>query len=162
MPLTRIEFDVSTWPSASIAELMALAKRLDAASRGPRSSLPCSEASHRRVEGGWTVVALGELLSRLKVSNGVVQAEAIRVALDNGGQVDRAEVYTIGGYGPDRSLKGFTRPINRIVEQMKTDGLLPADAVPPFKPDYDEDIASYQRAPSFVVAKELLELWNGE
>ncbi|MFE3722312.1 hypothetical protein [Streptomyces cyaneofuscatus] len=85
---------------------------------------------------GWTATTLEEALTRLDRDGGWVQAGAIRRALVNGGIVSRAEIYEIGNYEPDRMLRGFTRPTNRIVESMRAAGRIPASAVSLLEPVY--------------------------
>ena len=108
----------------------------------------------------WDVNTIATLVNRLSVSNGAVQAKAIQKAIENGGTVSRAEVYALGGYDADRSLKGFTRPVNRIVEEMKGAGELPEEAESPFEPIYDENGDGYQQAQGFRVPIPVVEAYT--
>jgi hypothetical protein len=89
---------------------------------------------------GWSVATLQDALTRLERDGGWVQAGAIRKALENGGTVSRAEIYTIGNYDADRMLRGFTRPANRIVAQMRAAGEIPGSAADLLEPIYDRGV----------------------
>ncbi|MGH2691154.1 MAG: hypothetical protein ACRDHM_01480 [Actinomycetota bacterium] len=78
--------------------------------------------------GGWTQGSIGELLARLE-DEGPVQESVIRLAAERGGYVTRDDVYELGGYEPGRQLKGFTRPVNRIVQQLRDEGTIPVTAL---------------------------------
>jgi hypothetical protein len=98
---------------------------------------------------GWTPQLAVELDTRLRTRNRPVQADTIRAAALAGGHVDRATVYELGGYDADRVLNGFTRPVNGVMKELVVEGLLPADAAHPMKPDYDHSNPSFQRAQGF-------------
>lgn len=69
----------------------------------------------------------------------------------------RSKVYELAGWDPQvRSLKGFTRPINRVTTDMKTVGHLPSAAEPLLVPLYDPGINGYQRAHDFIVPEDLV------
>ena len=91
---------------------------------------------------GWTRSSLEEALNRLNADNGSVQAAVIREALRKGGYVTRDRVYKIGKYPKDRMLRGFTRPINRIVADMKAEGLIPEDAADLLAPSYQDGVVA--------------------
>ena len=67
---------------------------------------------------GWTREVYGAIVAELFQGHGV-QAKAIMTAVNNGGFVSRDEVYELGGYAQNRSLKGFTRPSNRITQRYQ-------------------------------------------
>lgn len=87
---------------------------------------------------GWTRTTLESALSRLERDGARAQAETIREALRNGGYVTRATVYKIGHYPKGRTLRGFTRPVNRTVLSMRDSGEVPADAVDLLTPSYQD------------------------
>ncbi|MGB8963075.1 MAG: hypothetical protein WCC38_14105, partial [Pseudonocardiaceae bacterium] len=91
---------------------------------------------------GWSAATLQNALTRLERDGGWVQAGAIRKALANGGTVSRAEIYAIGNYSADRMLRGFTRPANRIVAQMRAAGEIPSSAVDLLEPIYDRGVVA--------------------
>jgi hypothetical protein len=110
------------------------------------------------VTGAWTREALGTVISRLTAEGRTAQAEAIRRAAHQGGVVSRDEVYQLGDYDAERSLKGFTRPVNRICQELRDAQVVPADAPDLLVPDYDEKIKGYQRARSFSVPADIIGL----
>lgn len=109
--------------------------------------------------GGWDVAAATALLSRLEREGRPIQAQAIREAARSGGRVSRARIYEIAGYSPGRSLKGWTRPIARLVEQMRATGSVAADAVVPLATEYDPRRTSYQQALGFVMPTSVTEVF---
>lgn len=80
------------------------------------------------VVAGWTAGALEDAFARLERDGAHVQAMVIQEALKNSGYITRKRVYKIGRYSEDRTLRGFTRPVNRIVTEMKTEGAIPDSA----------------------------------
>lgn len=86
---------------------------------------------------GWTAEAMETLLRRLNYE-APVQEATIRFAAQNGGFVSRDDVYRIGEYEPSRQLKGFTRPVNRIVQELRDSGEVGEEALDVLVPVYDE------------------------
>lgn len=110
---------------------------------------------------GWTRALAAEFLDRLRRDGGPTQAEVITAAAVAGGRIDRASVYAVAGWDPEaRSLKGFTRPVNRIMHQMRTEGLLPEDAPRPIEPLYMEEKRGYQQAHGFEMPTGLIPLFT--
>lgn len=105
--------------------------------------------------GGWTVNALTLLMVRLN-AEASVQADAIRLAVSQSGFVSREQVYELGGYSPQRSLRGFTRPINRIAQFVKDLGLAGEDAVDILWTVYNEDSPEFGWAAGFRIHAEVL------
>jgi hypothetical protein len=95
------------------------------------------EDGQEGVRTGWTKRLLNQLLETLS-SVGPVQEAAIRVAGRQGGYISRAELYALGEYEPERQLKGFTRPVNRLVQQLRDSAELSADATDVLLPVYDK------------------------
>lgn len=106
----------------------------------------------------WTLPLYENALHQLAAGRALVQIAAIKRAIANGGSISRAEVYELGHYEASRSLKGFTRPVNRIVNAMIEAGTLPEDAEELLTPDYDADVSGYQRARGFAVPPEIVRL----
>lgn len=77
---------------------------------------------------GWTASTLEDAFARLERDGSHVQALVIQEALRNNGYITRKRVYKIGHYPEDRTLRGFTRPINRIVAELKAEGAIPDSA----------------------------------
>ncbi|WP_322751976.1 MULTISPECIES: PIN-like domain-containing protein, partial [unclassified Frankia] len=90
--------------------------------------------------GGWGRESLDELLAVLS-GEAPVQAAVIRLAVRQDGFIGRDQVYALGDYPPDRSLRGFTRPINRVVQQFRDEGLVHEDAVYILRTDYERPSA---------------------
>jgi hypothetical protein len=103
---------------------------------------------------GWSSATLGQALQRLEYDGADVQAATIRKALESGGAISRAEVYRIGNYEAGRTLKGFTRPVSRIVNRMRAVGDVPAAAAELLESGYNYGV----RADEFRVPAELAEL----
>ncbi|MGL5824637.1 MAG: hypothetical protein ACRCYU_07350 [Nocardioides sp.] len=89
---------------------------------------------------GWTPTTLTIALARLERDSGRVQAMVIREALRHNGYITRDRVYRIGQYPKDRMLRGFTRPVNRIVNSMKQAGEIPSDAAEILSPSYQDGV----------------------
>lgn len=103
---------------------------------------------------GWTLAALELALSRLERESGWVQAGCIRWALTHGGVIGRDDVYRIGNYHQNRMLRGWTRPVNRVVSAMRASGEIPASAADLVEPIYGNDV----KADGFRVPPELAAL----
>lgn len=87
--------------------------------------------------GGWTSEAIGLFLSRLAQEGWTAQANAIRIAAIGGGFIERELIYKLGGYSEGRSLRGFTRPINRTAREFREQGIVPESAIDVFVTEYD-------------------------
>jgi hypothetical protein len=149
-PQLLVTVDVTNWSEGQRSQLMTAIDEVRGQVAGPSI---VEETKH-----GWTKEAFDTLLSRLAVGKGPVQAKAITAAIGNGGDVTREEIFELGEYQPGRKLKGFTRPIRRIVQQMRDAGEIPTDAIVPFSPVYDPTIKGYQQARRFRVPRAIVEL----
>lgn len=86
----------------------------------------------------WTREAYLSLLARLDGSGYRAQSRAIRAAAQSGdGFVDRATLYRLAEFEPDRTLRRFSLPPARITLQLIGEGILAEDAPPPLTPIYD-------------------------
>lgn len=91
-------------------------------------------------EAQWTLIGLNELLDRLDEEQRV-QAAVIRAAAQQpDGQLPRALVYELGEYEEGRTLRGFTRPVNRITRQLQSEGLVAADVAPALGSIYEQGV----------------------
>ncbi|QIQ03504.1 PIN-like domain-containing protein [Streptomyces liangshanensis] len=72
---------------------------------------------------GWGVMSLGRFVGELEARYPVHHKVVVEAA-QNGGFVDRARVYELAGYRPDRQLKGFTRPISTVTRNLEDKGVL--------------------------------------
>lgn len=111
-------------------------------------------------EHGWTVEALLKALARLDVE-APVQAAAVRAAIQQGGFVPREDVYRIGEYPADRTLRGFTRRSNRVTQELRDSGVLPESASDLLETVYDAKISPVE-ASGFRVPAELREMASRE
>lgn len=103
---------------------------------------------------GWTRSTIELALKYLEEDGAWVQAATIREALQHDGYLTRDRVFKLGKYTKGRTLRGFSRPVNRIVEDMRENGEIPVDAV-------DLLGTSYQDGPTadgFRVPSELAQL----
>ncbi|MFC7595771.1 hypothetical protein ACFQU3_10670 [Terrabacter sp. GCM10028922] len=148
-----ISTDVTAWTPQQRDQLFAAIAKIEFDSNGSQDvDLSAAEST------GWTLDAYTELMTRLLSKYGV-QGMVINEACKNGsGYVDRNTVYKLGKYTDDRSLKGFTRPVNRIQKELVLAGKLPEGAADLLEPDYDPKVKSYQRAPGFRVPLEVVKL----
>ena len=72
----------------------------------------------------WTLEGVTELLRRLDQER-PLQATVIRAAAaKRNGRISRRQVYRLGGFDKNRSLRGFTRPSNRITRQLQSEGIV--------------------------------------
>jgi len=107
-----------------------------------------------RTKVAWNQAALSLALEWLD-RNAPVQAGAVRAALKRGGFVPRSVVYELGGYDEDRTLRGFTRPANRITQELRDRGMISPSAEDLLEAVYDPEI-SYVQASGFRVPPELI------
>jgi hypothetical protein len=112
-------------------------------------------ANGHAIPGGWTAASQTAMRSRLIAGGATVIEQAYATALAGGGYVSREQVYEIGGYPADRVLKGFTRPINRVVKEMRKNGEIPSDAKDPFEPVFDSESG---RAVGFRIPPEVVSI----
>jgi predicted nucleic-acid-binding protein len=108
---------------------------------------------------GWTREAVEELL-RLLDQQAPVQAQAIRFAAEHDGFVSRDKVYELGAYNEGRTLRAFTRPANRIAQELRDRGIASEAAVDVLKAVYDPQF-SYVQASGFRIPPELIVLIRG-
>ncbi len=144
-----VEADVTDWTAGQRDQLMNSITAIEAQ--------PEQTAVFDEVEtSGWTFDSYTEAMTGLLSKYGV-QAHAIKSAIEAGtGFISREDVYKIGSYPESRSLKGFTRPVNRIMERLTEAGKLPEDAEDLLVPDYDPAVKGYQRARGFRVPMEIV------
>ncbi|WP_239395149.1 PIN-like domain-containing protein [Frankia sp. CiP3] len=70
-----------------------------------------------------------------------VQASVLRRAAEPDGFISRADVYRIAEYDADRSLRGFTRPVRRIIQDFQDKGLVPGGVEGLLSTSYDDETA---------------------
>lgn len=106
-------------------------------------------------DGGWTTETIQQLLRHLDVES-PVRSKAIRVAAAKGGYISREEIYSLAGYDKSRQLKGFTRPVKRIVQTFRDSGVIPEEAVDVLTTEYDHTKVGW--ASGFTVSEQLMPL----
>lgn len=129
-------------PSAESAQIDATVRALDRPTTEQRSG-----------GLGWTRTSVQRLIDELRPSY-PVQSRAIQQAYRDGGYVTREEVYALAGYSPDRSLRGFTRPIERLTRMLEEEGLLPYYAEAALSPRYDFAATGNNRAVGFELSED--------
>lgn len=84
------------------------------------------------------------------------QADVIREAIESeDGMVDRERVYEIAGRDENVTLRGFTKPVSRMVAKLQEQGSLPSGLEPLLRAVYHEGV----RSSHFAVPEELVELY---
>ncbi|GAB3409630.1 hypothetical protein GCM10027515_28660 [Schumannella luteola] len=108
-------------------------------------------AGHPLMPHVWPREAIDSLLDRLHRDHHVLE-RVIRRAAELGGTVSRDDVYSIAEFSPDRTLRGFTRPTDRIRDEMVGEFSLPATALYPLDVHYRNGsrVLSYRVPPEFV------------
>lgn len=106
------------------------------------------------VRDEWTLEGVTELLRRLDLER-PLQAAVIRAAAaKRNGRITRKQVYQLGGFDPNRSLRGFTRPSNRITRQLQRGGVVSPRVDFPLRAVFGRG----GQATHFVVPPELIRL----
>ena len=116
--------------------------------------------SSLRDAGGWDSDGVRALLVRLE-REAPVQFEALLVAAQQDGRVGRSQVYAIGKYSDERTLRGFTRPVRRITSELKGTGVVDAEAIDILQTEYNAE-ESYVQASGFFIPEEVLPLVESE
>jgi hypothetical protein len=151
-PRVSLSFDVTGWTDDQVNRLRAAAAEIG----GEAIAVPLADQAYEST--GWTESTYVEAITRL-LSKYHVQVQAIFEAVKSGEPfVSRERIYEIGAYPASRSLKGFTRPVNRVQQDLVDEGLLPEDAVDLLETAYDPAIKGYQRAIGFRVPVEVIQI----
>ena len=107
--------------------------------------------------GGWTDEALAALLERL-AQDSPIHERVMRLMARQDGYVSREQVYEIGNYPPHRTLRGFTRPINRIAQELRDDFELSDDSVDLIRAVYGDESPKFGWAAGFQMHEDVLPL----
>jgi len=83
----------------------------------------------------WSPIAVQSLWQRLEGAYPAQTASMTEAAYSRG-RLPRHRVYELAGYASERSLRGFTRPIRRVTQQLVDEGLIDADAPWPLQAWY--------------------------
>ena len=120
-----------------------------------------STANGQPVAIGWTASTASLLMTRLQ-TQAPVQYAVLLAARSSGGFVARDAVYRLGDYDSSRTLRGFTRPVRRLMQQLQDENLLAESAPEPLTAVYDPRFDQVN-ASGFRVPQEFLEaLTNGQ
>lgn len=111
-------------------------------------------------EPGWTPENASHLMRSL-LDHYPAQHRAIVVAHAHGGWITREEVYQQAGYGPERSLRGFTRPVERLTRLLMDRGFLPYYAEPALVPRYNFAETGHNRAVGFRLSDGFISAYRG-
>ncbi|MFC7480311.1 PIN-like domain-containing protein [Luedemannella flava] len=114
-----------------------------------------SETEEDLANGGWNEESLRVLLTWLSVEASV-QESVIRLAAEQDGYVSREQIYTLGSYPEDRSLRGFTRPVSRITQALRDNGVVPEGAVDLLRAVYNENSPNVGWAAGFRIHQQAL------
>lgn len=109
----------------------------------------------------WTAKAVHLLLSRLQVEANV-QYLVLRYAAAHGGFISREKVYELGGYDEGRTLKGFTRPVKRVTQDLRDAGIVSKDAEDALIAEYADGSDSWTQAIGFRVPPSVAHLIQPE
>lgn len=102
----------------------------------------------------WNARTVELLIQRLELYGAWVQAGVINEAASHpDGFVTRAHVFDLAGYAESRQLKGFTRPVKRVVDELIALGEVSEDIDPPLVAIYDGP----GKAEGFQVAQSVVE-----
>jgi hypothetical protein len=139
--------------------LLEVVVREESVAAADRIEKLLSERTDPLTDGGWEIDSLCMLLDELQ-SQAPVQETAIRAAAESGGFISREDVYELAGYSEDRSLRGFTRPITRIANSFKAEGLIPHDAAPILRTMYGKESPGSGWASGFAIDERVLGLFD--
>ena len=107
--------------------------------------------------GGWNAAAIEALLGQLHDEE-AVQEDVIAYAALQGGFIERATVYEIADFDEDRSLRGFTRPVNRIRNAFRGEARVKESAVDVLSAVYHPWADNPSEAVGFQVNSQVLPL----
>ncbi|MDR0945526.1 MAG: hypothetical protein LBM66_05105 [Bifidobacteriaceae bacterium] len=152
-----LSVDITGWSASSIRRLRDYVQHFTPeAEEHPSPTIQETDTGKTRSRAaGWTRSTVDEAIKRLKAAGGWEQAIAITTALANRGFVTRQEIEKDRAEG--RQLRGFTRPVKRIMGQMKDDGLLAANAEALLKAHY---VGSSSTADGFELPDEVKKLYG--
>lgn len=103
----------------------------------------------------WTLEYVRAVLGELD-AQGQTQADVIREAIELGGRISRARVYEIDGRDEGQMLRGFTRPVKRVISELEAADVLPAGLSPLLDAVYEAGVKSSH----FSVPGEVVRLFD--
>jgi hypothetical protein len=129
-------------PTIRIFDFGAPEGFLDGAPVGSTTTIQTNEPS------GWDAVDVRAVILGLPVK----QRNVIQTAIKNGGLIDRDETYAVIKRSPAKRLTGFTKPIEKVMDDLKKNGELGQEAKPLLIPVY----RGSGRAKAFRVPDEIV------
>jgi hypothetical protein len=160
-----LQIDVTGWAPARVTDLLAFANAsaADAASETGDSTGRAAVDDELVEPSGWEQDTLLAAYAELRNNRSWPQVNVIEQAAKNGGYISREETYQAAGFDPaKRSLKGLTRPVNRVVTKLQDAGQVPDDVEDLLQPVYDDTISGYQRASGFRIPGDVCKWIRGE
>lgn len=151
-----VQVDVSTWTDEQRQSLFgAIAHIANPIVRpSPRRTSVIGSSIHRVDLDAYHDAMTGSSASTVRRP-----WSSARRSRTHGSWVPREQVYGSAGYDPaSRSLKGFTRPVNRVVANLVDKGVLPEDVADLMKTEYDPAIKGFQRTLGFSVPLEVVKI----
>ncbi|MDG4829056.1 restriction endonuclease [Solwaraspora sp. WMMD1047] len=122
--------------------------------RRPEPQIVIADPAERvpRDVRGWSASAAAELM-RVLDNSSPMRAALIRTAARQNGRLEREQVYAIAEFPADRTLRGLTRPTNRITATLIEQGRIPEEIEYPLKTGYDHGVqATHFTVPADLVA----------
>jgi hypothetical protein len=138
-------------------ELLEVTVRDESVADADRVDRLLSEPEPELPTGGWDLKSIDALLDRLAVESPVRESVIRRAAMQDG-FVSREQVYEMGNYPADRTLRAFTRPVNRIAQLFRDAGDIPQSAVDVLWAVYNEDSPNINMAAGFRIHAAVLPL----
>jgi len=160
-----LQFDVTGWAPSRVTGLLAFANTSAAAAIGATGEGAGLETVDPELvePSGWEQDTLLAAYAELRNNRSWPQVNVIEQAAKNGGYISRQDTYRAAGFNPaERSLKGLTRPVNRVVTKLQDAGRVPADVEDLLQPVYDDSISGYQRASGFRIPSDVCAWIRGE
>lgn len=111
-----------------------------------------SDEAGQGIHERWTRTSVQRLIDELRTAY-PVQFSAIQEAHRSAGYVSREQIYELADYPPYRSLRGFTRPIERLTRAMVDENLLPYYVEPALTPRYNFAVTGNNKAIGFAMSE---------
>lgn len=111
----KLVLDISHFSSGQVAQILTFVNELEAVqanSDRPMVDLQNIEST------GWMATHVELLRTGLEERVSLTQLAVFDAAIENGGYVSRKEVYAIGHYSPERSLKRWTMPFSSLQKNL--------------------------------------------
>lgn len=156
----QITIDITGWTPGQVTHLLETVQSIQNRSTPPILADTIEDEGADDAVALWTEEAYIEAINRLLKSNHSAQVASIFECVKNGeGSVSRARVYEVAKWNEKhRTLKGFTRPINRVQQELIDEGLLDEEAPDLLSAVYDTASTGSARAVGFRIPPEVFRL----